>query len=122
MPTLPPAVRQYGRLIAVSAVLAAFAVVLPTQLASADTQEWTYDARIDIATLPALHAPTPDAVDWDNDGDLDMVVGMGKTTQYGGIAVFLRDENGDLPAGPSASGPEAAPRPAECCPGTTDRS
>ena len=93
------AVTQRGHLIAVSSVLASLVVVLPTQQARADT-EWTYDARIDIATLPASHAPAPEAVDWDNDGDVDLVVGMQATSQYGGIAVFFRDEEGNLPPEP----------------------
>ena len=81
-------------------MLASLAVVLPSQLASAQTEPWTYDVRVDIATLPAFHAPAPETVDWDADGDSDLVVGLGATSQYGGIAVFLRDEDGDLPEEP----------------------
>ncbi len=97
--TLPRAIRELVPLIAVTVVLASIAFVLATRQASANT-EWTYDARIDIATLPASHGPAPEAVDWDEDGDTDLVVGLAATSQYGGIALFLRGQDGTLPAEP----------------------
>ena len=57
---------------------------------------WEYDVAEDLLALPTDHAPSPVAVDWEGDGDLDLLVGFRRASQFGGIGVYLRGPDGEL--------------------------
>lgn len=59
---------------------------------------WEYDAAQDLISLPTNHSPAPYVADWNDDGIDDLVVGMRSTSQYDGIAVYLRNTDGSLQA------------------------
>ncbi|WP_418607678.1 FG-GAP repeat domain-containing protein [Georgenia sp. SUBG003] len=78
-----------------AALLAALAVTLPPQAAAAPVP-WEHDTTIDLLALAKNSAPAPTVADWDGDGQDDLVVGLRSSAQLGGVAVALREDDGDL--------------------------
>lgn len=57
---------------------------------------WKYDLSQTLISLPVENAPAPFVVDWNNDGLDDLVVGMKSPSIIGGIALYLRADDGSL--------------------------
>ena len=57
---------------------------------------WRYDLSQTLISLPIDNAPAPFVVDWNNDGLSDLVVGMKSPSTSGGIALYLRADDGSL--------------------------
>jgi hypothetical protein len=74
--------------------------------ATAAPYPWEYDLTQNILSLPTNHSPAPFVADWNNDGLTDLIVGFREVSQYGGIAVYLRNSDGTLqePVSAFASG------------------
>ncbi|KAB7743246.1 hypothetical protein GA707_14125 [Nostocoides sp. F2B08] len=83
-----------------SAGMAAAALVTPvpalTPQAAAAPFPWSHDATVDVLAFGTNHAPAPTVADWDGDGLDDLLVGFSSASQYGGMAVALRQEDGSL--------------------------
>lgn len=59
-------------------------------------EAWSPDEQRTLLSLPKGSSPAPSAVDWDDDGDEDLLVGFRSATDHGGIAVALRQDDGSL--------------------------
>lgn len=75
---------------------------------------FTYDLSWNVLSLPVNQAPAPAVADWNGDGRDDLVVGLQSPALFGGVAVFLRNEDGSLaaPASAFATGSAASAAPA----------
>jgi hypothetical protein len=80
----------------VAVAMAASLLMLPMDEARAAPYPWDYGVRTDVVSLDVDHSPAPYAVDWNNDGLEDLVVGFRSASQYGGIGVYLRNSDGSL--------------------------
>ncbi|MCK6212250.1 VCBS repeat-containing protein [Georgenia sp. EYE_87] len=78
-----------------AALLGALAVALPPGAAAAPVP-WEHDTTVDLLALDKNFAPAPTVADWDGDGRDDLVVGLRSSDQLGGVAVALREDDGDL--------------------------
>ncbi len=79
-----------------SAALLGALVVAAPQGAGAAPVPWTHDTTVSLLSLPKDHAPAPTVTDWDGDGRDDLVVGLRNASQWGGVAVALRQSDGSL--------------------------
>lgn len=77
-------------------------LVVGPQLAVAAPYPWEYDLSQELLSYGINHSPAPYVADWNADGLDDLVVGLRATTQFGGIAVYLRNADGTLQAPSSA--------------------
>lgn len=91
--------RSHRRLVVASATVVAMvmalAVVLPDS-AEAAPFPWEYDLAQDVLSFGTNHSPAPTVADWNADGRDDLVVGFRSSSQYGGVGVALRQEDGSL--------------------------
>lgn len=78
-----------------AALLGAMVVTAPPA-ADAAPVPWTYDTTASLLGLAKEHSPAPTVTDWDGDGRDDLVVGLRKADQWGGVAVALRQVDGGL--------------------------
>lgn len=92
--------------VALAVLFAAFgSAAIVARPAAAAPFPWESDVAIDLASFgpaPApdreTRAPAPYVADWNADGRDDLVVGLFSSTaaNHGGVAVFLREEDGSL--------------------------
>jgi hypothetical protein len=84
------------RLLVLVVAMSMAIVMTPVLKAGAAPFPWDYDASENLLNLPVNHSPAPHVVDWNNDGLDDLLVGFRQNDQHGGIAVYLRNEDGSL--------------------------
>lgn len=78
------------------AMIAAVLVVVAAPSGIAAPYPWTYDTAVPLATVDGSSGPAPFVVDYDDDGDLDLLVGWRYPWTQGGISVYLRGSDGTL--------------------------
>ncbi len=95
-----PAVRVRAVLVAVTLVGSLVVTVGLPPSVDADSFSWKYDFATDLLTFPTNTGPAPLVADWNGDGREDLVLGFRTTAQYGGIGVWLRQDDGSLSTTP----------------------
>ena len=88
--------------ISTAGLLIAATIVLVAEPTVAAPVPWDYNTVTELAAVSGNSAPAPFVVDYDSDGDDDLLVGWRYATSsfQGGISVFIRQSDGSL-VGPS---------------------
>jgi hypothetical protein len=87
---------------AVTSILVVAMLLFGSNPVAAAPFPWEYDLTQELVGYDIDHAPAPYVVDWNSDGLDDLVVGLKRTSQFGGIAVYLRNSDDTLQAPVSA--------------------
>ena len=84
--------------VAAAGLLVAATMGLESATTGAAPVPWDYATVAPLAAVPGDSGPAPFVVDFDDDGDDDLLVGWRYASNQGGISVYLREADGSLAA------------------------
>ncbi len=95
-----PAIRVRAVLVVLTLVGSLVVAVAQPPFVHAASSSWEHDFATDLLSFPTNSGPAPVVADWNGDAREDLVLGFRTTAQYGGIGVWLRQDDGSLTTTP----------------------